>query len=68
MKMYTLSCKDMGISTCDFVGKGKTKEEAIKMASAHFMKAHPMEAKEATENMSKEEMNKMMLGKVKEEM
>ena len=66
--MYTLSCKDMGIATCDFTAKGKSKEEVVKTVGDHFMKAHPMEAKDAMENMSKEEMNKMILGKVKEEM
>jgi predicted small metal-binding protein len=68
MKMYTLSCKDMGIETCDFVAKAKTKEEAMKMASDHFMKAHPKEAKEMMEKYTKEESTQMMMDKIKEEM
>jgi predicted small metal-binding protein len=68
MKMYTLSCKDMGIEMCDFMAKGKTKEEVVKEVSEHFMKAHPTEAKEKMEKYSEKELNKMMMDKVHEEM
>ena len=67
MKTYSLSCKDMGIM-CDYVAKAKTKEEAVKMGNEHFMKEHPVEAKEWGEKYSKKEMEKMAMDKVMEEM
>lgn len=66
--MFTLSCKDMGVATCSYVAKGKTKEEVMKMAGDHFMKAHPKEAKEAMKKYTKEEGMKMMEEKIMEEM
>ena len=67
MKMYTLSCKDMGIA-CDFVAKGDSKEEVMKMGNEHFMKEHPAEAKEWGAKYSKEEMKQMSMKKIKEMM
>lgn len=68
MKMYTLSCKDMGMPVCDYMAEGKTKEEVVKMVGDHFMKAHPKEAKESMEKYTKEEMTKMMMDKIHEKM
>lgn len=66
MKMYSLSCKDLGMEKCNYVATGDTKEEVMEMASEHAMKAHPKEMKEKAEKMSKEEMNEAMMGAIKE--
>lgn len=65
MKMYSLSCKDMGID-CNYVAMGETREEVIKMSSDHFKKAHPEEAKEKMESMTEEEMEESMMEKIVE--
>ena len=57
--MLTLGCKDMGIATCNYVAKVKTKEEIMKMSEDHFMKKHPKEAKESIAKYTKEEMDKI---------
>lgn len=64
--MYTLSCKDMGIETCDFVAKGETPEETMAEAAEHFKAEHPKEAEESMQKYSKEEMDKMMMDKIRE--
>ena len=64
MKMYSLSCKDLGVGTCNYVAMGETKEEVIEMTKEHGMKAHPKEMKENMEKMSKEEMEDMMMEKI----
>ncbi len=64
--MYSLSCKDMDMEKCNYVAMGETKDEVIKMASDHFVKAHPKEANEAMEKMSKEELNEKMMDNIVE--
>ena len=49
MKMYSLSCKDLGVPTCNYVAMGESKEEVMEMAKNHAMKAHPKELKENME-------------------
>ena len=66
MKMYSLSCKDMGIEKCNYVAMGETKDEVMKMASDHFTKAHPKEAKEMMDKMSKEELEEKMMDNIVE--
>ena len=66
--MYTLTCKDMGVGTCDYVAKGKTKEEVIRMLEEHAMKEHPKEIKDMMAQNTKEEVEDMMADKIKEEM
>lgn len=64
--MYSLSCKDMGIEKCDYIATADSREEVMKMANEHFMKAHPKEAKEMMQKMSKEEAEKKMMEKIVE--
>lgn len=65
MKIYSLSCKDMGIN-CNYVASGESREEVMNMANEHFMKAHPKEAKEIMETMSKEEIDQKMMENIVE--
>ena len=58
----------MGMATCNYMAKGKTKEDVMKMASEHGMKAHPKEAEEAMKKWTKEETMEMMGKNIKEEM
>ena len=66
--MYTLACKDMGMASCPFVAEGETKEDVLKMMGEHGMKNHYKEMQESMGKMTKEEIGKMMTGKIKEKM
>jgi len=66
MKMYSLSCKDLGMEKCDYVAMGETKEEAMQMSKDHAMKAHPKEMKEKMEKMSEEELKQKMMDAIVE--
>jgi predicted small metal-binding protein len=39
--MKVLRCRDAGVN-CDWVGKGKTEDEVLKLAAEHGRKAHGM--------------------------
>jgi predicted small metal-binding protein len=65
MKTYSLSCKDMGMK-CNYVATAESREEVMDMAHEHFAKAHPKEAKEAMEQMSKEELDQKMMENIVE--
>ena len=66
MKMYSLSCKDMGMPKCNYVAMGESREEVMKMADEHFAKTHPKEMKEMASKMSKEDMKQQMMEKIME--
>ena len=66
MKMYSLSCKDMGIEKCDYVAISETKEKVIKMVTDHFIKNNMKEAKEMMEKLSEDEMKQKMMEKIVE--
>lgn len=46
--MYSVSCNDMGNSTCDFVAEGDTKEMAAQALMAHAVAAHGVTNDDAT--------------------
>lgn len=46
--MKSLSCHDMGMASCDFVAKGATPEEVMKMMHDHATSAHGMTEYELT--------------------
>jgi len=62
--MKTLACRDFGLE-CDFVGKGATDDEVMRLTSEHVKKQHP-ERWNKTKNMNPTEQAKMMLPKIKE--
>lgn len=62
--MKTLSCRDMG-GDCNFVAQGNSNEEVVKMMMSHAMQAHPEKLK-SMGNVSPEEMNQMMMSKMKD--
>jgi predicted small metal-binding protein len=37
---YTLACKDAGQTSCPFVARGETKEEAFAQAAKHAKEVH----------------------------
>lgn len=51
--MYNLACRDAGLD-CNYMAKGQTREEAMKMGMEHVKKAHPEKVAEM-EKMPKEE-------------
>ena len=63
--MYSLSCKDMGGSDCDFVVTGATADEVVKAMGEHAMQAHPDKVKEMSEGMTPEQMAEKMKAAVK---
>jgi len=65
--MKTLSCKDLGISECNFSAKAQTSEEAMKMATDHATHAHKDKIEEMGKAMNPEQMKAMMTSKIKDE-
>ncbi|OVE74505.1 hypothetical protein BVX95_02230 [archaeon D22] len=55
-KKMELSCHDMGMKTCNFVAKGKTKHKVEEEMIKHAAKVHP----EVMEGKSDAEMKKML--------
>lgn len=40
--MKTLACKDVGMKKCDYIAKGKTEDDVLKLAKKHA-KEHGVE-------------------------
>jgi len=57
--MKTLSCKDMGDASCDFVAKGETDEEVVNAMMAHVKEKHADKA-----GGDPEAMKAMMMSKI----
>lgn len=47
--MYTLSCKDMGSTDCDFVASADSREEVKRLMIEHAKSAHPEKMSTMTE-------------------
>ena len=65
--MKTLACKDLGAADCDFVAKAETAEGAVKMMSDHAVSNHKNKVDEMVKTMTPDQMQAMMLAKVKDE-
>jgi predicted small metal-binding protein len=61
--MKTLSCKDMGDATCDFVAKGETDQEVMDMMMAHVKEKHA----DVMQKMDMGQMKSKMMSKIKTE-
>ncbi len=62
--MKTLACSDLGAAECTFVASGETNEDVVQKMMEHAKAAHP-EKMEQMKNMTPEEMNAMMVAKIK---
>jgi len=60
MKMYSLSCKNMGV-TCDYVATAGSREEVMEMATEHVKKVHPEKGKEMAEKVKEEGIDAVIL-------
>jgi predicted small metal-binding protein len=65
--MKTLACKDLGAPECDYIAKSDTAEGAVKMMTDHAMSAHKDKLDEMAKTMTPDQMNAMMMSKVKDE-
>ncbi len=65
--MKTLACKDLGAPECNFVAKAGTAEEVVSVMADHAMKMHKDKVAEMAKTMTPEQMNTMMMSKVKDE-
>lgn len=63
--MYTLACKDMGATDCDYKASDETMDGLMMKMKEHAMSAHP--DKMAEMNMPENEMMEMMKSKAKME-
>ncbi len=63
--MKSLSCKDMGSATCNFVATGMTEDEVIGTMMQHATVTHPQDM-EKMKAMPKDQMMAMMKSKIKE--
>jgi len=63
MKMFSLSCKDVGIQKCDHASLSENREEVMQMMDEHIQKVHP---KDPLAKMSKEERDPKLMEKIVE--
>ncbi len=61
--MKTLSCKDIGTPTCDFVAVGETDDEVLDKMMDHAEMEHP----ENLQKMSEDDMRAKMQSQIKDE-
>lgn len=65
--MKILACSDLGAPECDFVAKAETAEEVVKIMADHAMSLHKDKIEEMAKTMTPEEINAMMMAKIKDE-
>lgn len=65
--MYTISCKEAGQMDCDYVAKGKTKEEAVADGLNHTKKEHPEDYKKMMDSVGEKGIKAELMNMVKEE-
>jgi len=63
--MKSLSCADMGSSTCGFVAAGRTDGEVMSKMTEHVAADHPDDMKKM-QAMGEEKMNAMMKSKIRD--
>ena len=63
--MKSLSCADLGDTSCHFVAEGKTNEEVIKKMMKHVENAHPGKMEEMSSVMSNDAIMELMKLKIK---
>jgi len=61
--MKTLSCKDMGDPSCNFVAKGETDQEVVDTMMAHVKEKHA----DVMQNADMGQMKSKMMSKIKTE-
>ena len=65
--MKTLTCRNMGVSDCDFVAKGETEEEVINIIREHASSNHPEIMKKMERDMNPSQIENIMRSKIKDD-